>query len=216
MESNFRHAVPEKITLAGLRSETTSPDILVITHQNLRSSAEEYADYRNAQGKYSAKVYLTSDIYNEFGCGMSDPMAIRNFIEYKYKECTTKPRFVLLWGDGHFDYRNLTTNIVNFVPTFESDDSNMEMFNATNSYCTDDYFVCVDGNDGLLDLAIGRMPVRTNEDGLQMLEKVNVYENNSTADDWKTRITYIADDRNVNGINPESLTMSHRARVLQM
>lgn len=203
--SNFRHAVPEKITLAGLRSETTSPDILVITHQNLLSSAEAYADYRNAQGKYSAKVYLTSDIYNEFGCGMSDPMAIRNFIEYKYKECTTKPRFVLLWGDGHFDYRNLTTNIVNFVPTFESDDSNMEMFNATNSYCTDDYFVCVDGNDGLLDLAIGRMPVRTNEDGLQMLEKVNVYENNSTADDWKTRITYIADDRNVNGINPETL-----------
>lgn len=210
LSSKLRKAVPETITLAGLRNDPEIPDIIVITNKDLKQSADNYSAYRNSQGKFTAKVYTTEDIFNEFGCGMSDPSALRNFVTYKYHQSDNAligkyPRFVLLWGDGHDDYRNIATNVVNFVPTFESEDADFELFNETSSYCTDDYFALVDGDDYLLDLSVGRLPVRTNADGNIMLDKIKKYENSSDDGVWRSRFTFIADDCNLSNGNTETL-----------
>jgi hypothetical protein len=29
-----------------------------------------------------------------------------------------KPKFLVLWGDGHFDFRNISTKQINYIPAF--------------------------------------------------------------------------------------------------
>lgn len=194
LSSSLAKAVPEKITFPNLRADHSTPDILVITHPNLKASADKYAEYRNSQGKYTAKVFLTTDIYTEFASTMPDPSAIRNFIKYKFLNSDKAPKYVLLWGDAHYDYRNLITKTPNYVPTWESKDDDMTEFSSTFSFCTDDYYAWVNGNDFIADISVGRMPIGNDDAALIMLDKIKRYENESTADDWKTRITFLADD----------------------
>lgn len=193
----------ERINFPNLRADADSPMILVITNPNLKSSADEYAKYRNSRSANSAKVYLTTDIYTEFGAGMPDPSAIRNFIQYKYHNSAKTPKFVLLWGDAHYDFRNIATKTAVMVPTWESPD-NDDSFSVTGSYCTDDFYTWVHGNDKIADIAIGRIPANSDAIALDMLDKIKRYENESSSDDWKTRITFLADDTFKNNGEVES------------
>jgi hypothetical protein len=183
----------EKFSFPYIRQDTNSVDLIVIAHPDLLASAQKYVEYKNKQGRNKAKVFLTTDLYNEFGSGVADPSAIRNFIAYAYKNWRNAPKFVTLWGDGHFDYKNISTKRINFVPTYETLDEQSN-FGSMNSYCTDDYFACVSGNDWIPDVAIGRIPANTNEEGLVYLNKIDKYENSSSNDSWRTNITLVADD----------------------
>lgn len=168
-------------------------DYIIVTHPDLETSANAYAQYRAKSSGLKVSVVTTDAIMNEFGYGMQDPTAIRDYIGYAYRNAPVRPRYILFWGDGHFDYKNISTLSNNYVIPFESldpDDSSWGLFTHT----TEDFFVRVDGNDLLPDLAIGRLPIVSNTVGEQMLTKVRNYETESSADDWRTRIIMIADD----------------------
>ena len=48
------------------------------------------------------------EIYDEFNYGIADPRAIRAFLGYAYRRWPVRPRYVVLAGQGSFDYKDYT------------------------------------------------------------------------------------------------------------
>jgi len=186
-------AILEPVQSAGLL-QAPGAELVVITHPQLLGSAQEYQRYRQGRG-ISTMVVTTEQIYTEFAAGNPDPTAIRNFLAWALRSWSVPPRWVLLWGDGHYDYKNISTQQPNFVPTYQSARaSESDAFNAIDSYCTDDYYTWVQGDDRLPDIAIGRMPINSDAEGMQMVQKLRLYETASDLGLWRATITLVADD----------------------
>ena len=192
----------EKITISNLRNTKFDKDVILITDQSLIESAEKYKAYREAHSNYKVGVFTTQEIYNEFASGVADIVAIRDFIARAYANWDNKPKYVILWGDGHGDYRNITYKAKNYVPPFLSIDSTS--LNETSSTAYDDFYVRVNGDDSQIDLAIGRIPVNSNEDGNVFLNKLDIYENKSDIGNWRERVTLVADDSKAGDKDPEN------------
>jgi hypothetical protein len=183
---------------ADVRSERAGADIILITHKDLLSSAQAYKSYRERQSGMSVFLVTTEHLYNEYGGGMPDPTTLRDFIAQAYRDWQRKPRYVVLWGDGHFDYRNIRARETNYVPTYQIYDADGIISEVNTNYMTEDYFVCVVGNDPIVDIPIGRLTARINargeDEGMVMLSKIRQYETASSNDLWRTRMTFVADD----------------------
>jgi len=166
-------------------------EYIIITDRKFSDAAEKLANYRknDAPKKYSTKVVYVEDILNEFSCGMMDPTAIRNFLKYGYENWQTKPFYVLLFGDGDYDYYNAEGYNKNFVPTYQTKKSLYEL----DSYPMDDFYSRIVGNDSVADLAIGRLNIQTTSDATNVVDKIISYElpDNGL---WKNLITLVADD----------------------
>jgi hypothetical protein len=191
--SATREARGERITWENLRSDVPESDVIVITHEDLLASANAYAAYRSSQGELTATVVSTRQIYREFGYGVQDPTALRDFIFHCFHRWSKKPRYILFWGDGHFDYRNISSQATSFVATYQSEEADGNT-SGTATFVTDDFFVRVAGNDIYPDIAIGRLPVVSNEAGVKLIEKIRRYEAESALDAWSTRVVLVADD----------------------
>jgi hypothetical protein len=138
----------------------------------------------------STTVVDCDQIFNEFSCGMKDPSAIRDFLRYAYLNWSPQPEYVLLFGDGDYDYRNIEGNNKNFIIPYETEESLYEI----DSYCTDDYYASVDGNDMIVDLSIGRLTVQTLDQATNVVDKIVAYETNTDKGTWQNLITLVADD----------------------
>jgi hypothetical protein len=193
ISSNIKSASIEKADVVDLRNNFANTDLIIITHPSLIKSATAFRDYRVKQSNITATVITTEQIYNEFNSGLPDPTAIRDFLAFAYHNWQTKPKYALFWGDGHWDYRNIQSNVINFIPPYESIDAT-DAIVETDSYTTDDFYVRIEGNDALIDMAIGRLPITSDESGMNMITKINHYENASSPDAWRSTVTLLADD----------------------
>jgi hypothetical protein len=208
ISSKIKETKLEKIEWADLRTQHANTEAIIITHKDLLTSAEKFRDYRQQQSNMTVSVVTTDQIFNEFGSGVPDITAIRDFIAYAYHHWTIKPKYIVLWGDGTYEFtpkysikystaKNEITLVanrgVNYVPPYELLDSSSGSFDERDSYSTDDFYVKVVGDDDIVDLAIGRLPV-TPDNGSWMVDKISHYENQSANDAWRTTITMVADD----------------------
>lgn len=185
----------ESVKLANLRGGMENADVIVISHKQFLETTKEYAEYRSQKSGYKIIVVDVEDIYKEFSSTLPDITAIRDYIAYCYHKWQNKPSYVVLWGDAHYDYRNIQIKSTNFLPTYLNNDfySNGDI-TETGTLATDDYYVWVDGNDELVDLVVGRVPIDVKENGAWFVEKLKHYENNSSLDSWRTNILLVADD----------------------
>lgn len=188
----------EKAAFADLRNNPANTDVIVITHRDLLASATSYREYREAGTNFSVSVRTTDEIFNEFAGGLPDPTAIRDFLIHCMEHWTTKPRYVVLWGDGHYDYRGIGSSSKNLVPTYQFLDPEGPFDAVDSTFMTEDYFVQVVGDDLEIDIAIGRIPVVSNLEAEIVLDKLRRYESQSAVDAWRSTITMIADDSPVN------------------
>ncbi len=187
------------VELQGLRRQDHRSDVLVITHPQLLQSAIAYAAYRQQHDSLRCFVVTTEAIFLEFAAGMPDPTAIRNFIAFAFHQWAEPPQFVVFWGDGHYDYRQISTTQPNFIPPWESPDTQDGYLSAVYSTVTEDFFVRVAGNDRANDLAIGRITIQSDQEGEVVLEKIQQYENAAPEDLWRLRVTLVADDSPTGG-----------------
>ncbi|OWY25037.1 oxidoreductase [Sphingobacteriales bacterium UPWRP_1] len=186
-----------------------NPDMIIVTHPDFLSAAERLANYRRTNNGLEVTVVTPQQIYNEFSSGTPDISAIRDFVKMFYDRAGSNidqmPQHLLLLGDASYDYRNIEYNAgnnQNFVPTYES----MESFNATDSYCSDDYFGVLDDTEGadmnqknqFLDVGIGRLPVTTTEEAEQVVDKILSYYSSASLGEWRNNLTFIADDEDSN------------------
>lgn len=183
----------EAITLENLRGTIRDVDVLVITHSQFQESANEYANYRRTRNNLKVAVVKVEDIYKEFSSCIPDVTAIRDFIAFVYHNSSIKPSFVVLWGDAHYDYRNIQVKSPLFIPMYMNRESDF-FVTETSTMATDDYIACVDGDDWVCDIAYGRVPVDNTDNAETYLNKIIHYETNSSLDNWRTNILLVADD----------------------
>ena len=187
-------------------------DMVIIVPEVYFSQAEKLAERHRSNGLRVVTVQ-PEWIYNEFSSGTRDATAYRRFMKMFYDRAASneeeKPKYLLLFGDGIFDNRHLTSDASKMDPnyyllTFQVLDS----VDETNSYGTDDYFGFLDDNEGTrissdgLDLGIGRFPVRTLAQAENAVLKVLSYMDDNIYKEWKNRVIFTAD--NTDNTRPNS------------
>ena len=182
-------------------------DLIIVTPESLRGEAERLAAFHVSHDHLTVVSPSLESIYNEFSGGAPDVTAIRDFVKMFYDRAagdTSKMiHYLLLFGDGSFDTKNILSVNKNLVPAYETPSS----LDPNNSMVTDDYFGFLDDNEGgymgssgyLLDIAIGRLTVRDNTDAATVVDKIIAYESSaSTYGSWRNMICYIGDDEDSN------------------
>jgi hypothetical protein len=153
-------------------------DMVILAHSSLMSSASRLAAHRQAQG-LAVAVIDVQDLYDEFNFGAKSPYALKNFLSMTRTSWSRKPSFVLLLGNGTFDPRNyLGTPVPDLVPAKLIDTALLET-------ASDDWFVDFD-NDGVPDVAIGRLPATSTAEADLMVSRIIAYDRPGS-DPWRTR-----------------------------
>ncbi|MDP3684988.1 MAG: C25 family cysteine peptidase, partial [Ignavibacteria bacterium] len=193
VESDIKTPVnPTEIKNQDIRGADGKAKFIIISPKDFMEQANRLKNYRETESKVkiSTSVIDVDDIFSEFSCGMKDPSAIRDFLRYAYYNWSVKPEYVLLFGDGDYDYKNIEGGSGNFVIPFETEEFLLEIY----SYASDDYYAAIIGNDNQPDLAIARLPVRSLSEAKNVINKVIHYETNSERGPWRNLITLVADD----------------------
>ena len=174
---------------SALSSVKNVADYLIITTKELIAAAQELASYRQGQGLKTMVVDL-EDIMDEFNHGIANPEAIRHFLAHTKTHWKKAPKYVLLAGDGTYDYKDNMGVGDNLVPTLMAE-TPMVISPSDNLYADLD-------NDHIPDIAIGRLPVLTAEELRSVIAKIITYE--STA--GSRHIIMLADNQDSGGRFP--------------
>jgi hypothetical protein len=163
-------------------------DVLMIAPAALLPAVEPLAGLREGQGWRVARVSV-EEIYDATGYGAKGPEALRSFIHTASTTWRVRPRFVLLLGDASFDPRGfLGQGRWDKVPTQLVDTQLLET-------ASDDWFVDFN-DDGVPDLAIGRLPARSADEARALVDKVVRYETAAGSRDgaaWRRRALLLSD-----------------------
>lgn len=177
---------------------------IIITNEELSNQAQRLADYHQNNSNLTTKVVLIDEIYNEFSSGSKDITGVRDFIKYIYDSNTTpdkKLQYVCFFGDASYDYKDRIEANNNIVPVKLSTIS----FNLASSYVTDDFFVMLDADEGVMstshtiDVVSSRIPVSTVSEATDVIDKILSYYSKEAIGDWRNTITLLADDIDVAG-----------------
>jgi hypothetical protein len=187
-------------------------DFLVITHQKFSKAAQMLVRHKK-NFFTNPKAVLIDDVYDQFSGGNTDPAAVRNCLAYVrgFQEQNKKDssfNYVVLMGAGHYDFRSLASaGDPSYLPVAEIGDK-----------CVEDFFVYLhpgaraESIDTITtpDMFLGRMPCRTEEEAVQMVNKVILMEDPALAkiDGWRNRILLVTDD-DKQGLSPDPLRTAH-------
>ncbi|MBU0763890.1 MAG: type IX secretion system sortase PorU [Bacteroidetes bacterium] len=178
------------------------PDMIVVSHPDFLTYAQQLADHHTAYDTMNVVVVTDEQVYNEYSSGKPDPAAIRNFAKMFYDRAGTleeAPGYLLLFGDGSYDNRNISGNGNNFIITYQSANS----IKPTSSFTSDDFFGILEDEEaittGTLDISTGRLPVRYTSDAQAMVDKIVGYSTYSAGfGSWRNDICFIGDDEDGN------------------
>ncbi len=185
----------------------TSPvDFIIVTHPSLQPQAQRLAQLHQQQNGMRTLVVTTEQVYNEFGSGSGDPTAIRDFVKMYFDKYNSNPvnklKYLLLFGDASFDYKNRISGNTNLVPAYENNFS----LDPLSTYASDDFYGFLDDNEdinsgliiNLLDIGIGRVPAKNINEAKNFTDKVAAYFAPQSFGPWRNNLTFIADDEDNN------------------
>jgi hypothetical protein len=147
---------------------TQGADVVIISSRDFLDSLRPLKELREQQG-LSVVVVDVEDLYDEFNFGLKSPWPLREFLSRTYERWVPVPRFVLLVGDASYDPRNyLGFGNFDFVLTKFVDTEYIKT-------ASDDWFVDFD-DDGLPNMAVGRLPVDSVDEAETVVSKIISYE----------------------------------------
>lgn len=180
------------------------PEYVIVTHQDFVQQAEKLANLHRAKESMNVLVVTQEEVFNEYSSGRPDPIAIRQMMRNLRKKDPNgqNPRYLLLFGKGTFDNRNIMgssqlTAITYQYPSIELSD--------IAAYPSDDVYGYLDDNtagvfEGNLSVGIGRLPAKTVAEAEHLVDKIDGYMNkrdfaqSSVRGDWRNYVTLLADD----------------------
>ncbi|MCB0462103.1 MAG: type IX secretion system sortase PorU [Flavobacteriaceae bacterium] len=174
-------------------------DYIIVARNDMVSQAERLAQINRDQYNLNVKVYRLQDIYNEFSSGSQDVGAIRNFMRYVYDNAsspTNRIKYLCLFGDASFDYKDRISNNTNVVPSWNS----LTSFSLSSSFISDDFYGMMDNNEGSmqtsdkLDIAVGRILADTPQRAKELVDKIQSYYIEEAYGSWRNNIITISDD----------------------
>ena len=158
-------------------------DFVMISNADFLSSLGPLQRLRQDQG-HTVAIINVQDLYDEFNFGVKSPYALKKFLQTAKAQWSLKPHFVLLVGDATFDPRNyLGVGEDDLVPTYLIDTQLLET-------ASDDWFADFD-LDGLPEMAVGRLPVRTAHDASMLANRIVNYETSSSGA-WTNQVLLVA------------------------
>lgn len=194
-------------------------DYLIITPVFLYSQAEKLANFHRNYSGLNVKTVTLETIYQEFSSGKQDVAAIRNFVKYVYNNASTnqkRVRYVNLFGDASFDFKNRIPNNTNIVPIFHGMTifsspngyvNNTTNYSIYNTFMSDDFFGLMDDNEGQMystgnegiDIAVGRMVVSSTQQAEDVVNKVIHYHDEKSFGRWRNNYIILTDDADTVG-----------------
>jgi hypothetical protein len=150
---------------------------------------------------FTIQLVTVNEIYNEFSSGIQDLSAIRDFVKHIYDKNPEKLKYLLLFGDCSYDYKGRSIQETNFVPVYEARNSLHPLFN----FSSDDFYGFMEDHEGewiedksgdhTLEIGIGRLPVKTENEAIDVVNKIIRYETSiNTFGKWRNEMLFIADD----------------------
>jgi hypothetical protein len=161
-------------------------DYVLISHADFLTQVAPLAALRQGQGHHAVVVDV-EDVYDEFSFGEKTPQAIRDFLQWARTNWATAPKFVVLAGDATIDPRDYEgLGNADYVPTKQ-----VPMSNVVLETASDDWFVDF-GDNGLPDVAIGRLSVRTAAQAEAVVTKIVGYDRTGPQP-WQKDVLLVAD-----------------------
>ncbi|MDQ3021884.1 MAG: type IX secretion system sortase PorU [Bacteroidota bacterium] len=176
---------------------------IIISPKEFIPAANRLKAHREIPGINYLKTHVIDIkmIYNEFSDGLEDPVAIRNFLKYAYNNWQERPVYVLFFGDGSYDYKNIynlyNSGIRNWIPPIQQ---NSDLADDVNSFCSDDYIVEINedhnepSSNTIPDFSSGRLCINSVDEANITIDKIFSYEDPANFGKWKTEGLYVADD----------------------
>jgi hypothetical protein len=178
---------------SSLKQKQNSADYVMIVGDGLEDAVQDLVYLREQKG-FETMVVELEDIYDEFNQGISSPEAIRAFLAYAYRNWTGKvPAYVVLVGDGSYDYKDNLGYGDNLVPP-------LLVSTPYGLFASDNHLGDVKGKDGVPEIAVGRLPVVTGQELRALIDKISAYE--QASGEWTDRVIMLADNPDDGGDFP--------------
>ena len=183
--------------------------IIIPASRHLEAEAQRLAEMHATDDGLRVRIVDAGQLFNEFSSGTPEANAYRRYLKMLYDRAeneSDRPRYLLLFGDGAWDNRMRlddwrTETPDNFLLCYESDNS----YSETKCYVSDDYFCLLDDNEGsdmnrkdVIDVSVGRFPVRTVEEARILVDKTISYRRNEHPGAWQNVLCFMGDDGNNN------------------
>ncbi|MBN2380681.1 T9SS type A sorting domain-containing protein [candidate division WOR-3 bacterium] len=185
-----------------LWDEDWNVDYVILSTSENFEAASELSEYRSQNlqipGVSTPRVKAVdlADIVRDFGYGLAEPQAIRHFLSYVYNKSAGRTLYVLIMGDGSYDYKNNLgfTGRPEYFPIHTQDtilDPNVYTVIAATKEA---WFVDFD-DDGEHnpEMCIARITARGPREAYDVLEKIKAYEQ-VPAEAWQSRVILLSDD----------------------
>ncbi len=177
-------------------------DYVIVTHPAFKSQAERLATLHRAHNGLDVAVATTTEVYNEFSSGAQDPIGIRCFLKMFYDRAEEgkgkAPKYLLLFGSGSYDNKNIEKGKRSFVVVYETE-SPINGF-SDNSLATDDIFGYLSAETNKINVGIGRFPATTEEEANVLVGKSENYmlrkdiSKQKLKGNWRNVVCLISDD----------------------
>ncbi len=201
----YSYLSPETITPLDNQNlhGSDAADLVIVTHPAFLDQALRLASLHELFDTLTTLVATDEQVYNEFSSGKQDPMAIRALLRWIMESHPSRPpRYLVLFGKGSYDNRNLLGNNIPTVVTYETsfsfDDDGI-------SYASDDMLGYLDLTDHgasseTLDVSVGRLPARNVDEATLIVDKIEGYItrrdllDDNNRGDWRNYVALLADD----------------------
>jgi Peptidase family C25 len=171
--ASFLHPASLSLNQAStLNQSSNGADLLIISHQSFLSlpNLATLVSQRQSQG-LTVKTADIEDVFDEFSYGKHTSQAITGLLSQARSAWAKPPKYLLLIGDASYDPRNYEgAGNTDLVPTRLIDTG----FPGTSTALetgSDDSLADFDG-DGIPEIAVGRLPVRTVAEANLELSKI--------------------------------------------
>jgi uncharacterized repeat protein (TIGR01451 family) len=157
-------------------------DFYIISNRSFIPAAQSLKAVRDGEGT-DTRIIDVDDLYDEFNFGIRSPNAIKSFFQMASTWKHVPSAFMLL-GDASIDPRNyLGTGAFDYVPT-------KLVSTLLLRTASDDWFTDFNG-DGIADIPVGRIPVRTPAEAALVIGKIT--SRGTPSGSWARNALFIVD-----------------------
>ena len=188
-------------------------DMIIVIPQSRKweGEAERLKQLHESMDGLRTKIVAEDELWNEFSSGTPDATALRRYMKMLYDRAETEadmPRYLLLFGDGAWDNRMLSSewrgeDRRDFLLCFESENST----SAVESFVTDEFYTMLDDGEqlstgtqytGKPDVAVGRLTARNETQAKTLVDKIVSYATGGETGTWRNTLVFMGDDGNSN------------------
>lgn len=200
---------------------SAAADLVIVSHPDFLEYASQLATLHELFDTLTTLVVTDGQVYNEFSSGKQDPMAIRALLRWlKEQHPSRPPRYLVLFGKGSYDNRDILGHGLPTVVTYETPFS---FDDDGQSYASDDMLGYLSSNshgasNETLEVSVGRLPARDTSEASLIVDKIEGYItrrdllDEHSRGDWRNYVALLSDDADPG--HPSDSLFAHSSEVI--